>query len=109
MTLRYIVNTFHGQLRRRLADWAADPKTTIPQLRRALDEATLNQPKLEWDVVSLKLEYLHFMRNLEQPRYSLHRAIDEDVTYRIGDYQVPDDLAMYLFLGERFLRARAGT
>jgi hypothetical protein len=104
MSLRHIVNTFHGQLRRRLADWAADPKTTIPQLRRALDEATLSQPKPEWDVVSLKLEYLHLMRSLEQPRYSLHRAIDEDVTYRIGDYQVPDDLAMYLFLGERFLK-----
>ena len=100
MSLRHIVNIFHGHLRHRLADWAADPKTTIPQLRRALDEATLSQPKPEWDVVSLKLEYLHLMRSLEQPRYSLHRAIDEDVTYRIGDYQVPDDLAMYLFLGD---------
>jgi hypothetical protein len=104
VTLRFIVNTFHAHLRRRLADWAADPKTTIPQLRRALDEAILGQPRLEWDVVSLKLEYIHLMDLLEQPRYSLHRPIDEDLTYRIGDFQVPDDWAMYLFLGHRFLK-----
>ena len=30
-------------------DWAADPRTTIPQLRGALEEVLKNEPRPEWD------------------------------------------------------------
>jgi hypothetical protein len=104
MTLRVIVGSLHNDLRRRLAEWVANPKTTIPQLRRALDEVLPSEPKLEWDVASLKNGYLNLSRMLDSPRYSLHRAMDGDANYRLGNFQVPSDWAMYVFLGERFLR-----
>ena len=43
------------------------------------------------------------MRYLEQsnPNY---QAIEEHLTYRVGDFEMPTDLSMYVFAGERFLR-----
>ena len=101
---RFVANTLNAPLRQRLTTWAADPKTTIPQLRRALDEVIESQPRPEWDVFSLKIEYLYMIRVLDEPRTLFHRALDEDLTYRLGDFQVPNDLAMYLYGGLRFLK-----
>ena len=42
-------------LQRRLADWAADPRTTIPQLHTALEEVLKNEPKPDWDHLRLNL------------------------------------------------------
>ncbi len=38
------------------------------------------------------------------PGLSLSAALDDDVTYRLGNFQVPGDLAMYLYGGLRFLK-----
>ena len=43
-------------LQRRLADWAADPRTTIPQLHSALEEVLKNEPKPEWDSLRLNMD-----------------------------------------------------
>jgi len=103
MTLHYFANAHHTALRQRLATWAADPKTTIPQLRRALEEAVESKPQPEWAEYALKLEYIHLMRLLEHSQNPIHMALDEDLSYRLGDFQVPTDLAVYLFAGRRFL------
>ncbi|HZW31493.1 MAG TPA: hypothetical protein VFF52_12350 [Isosphaeraceae bacterium] len=104
LTLRYHANTIHTQLRQRLATWAADPRTTVPQLRRALDEALASQTSPEWDALSLKLEYLEMMRYLEQQSHSAnYQAIEEHLIYHLGPIEVPSDLSIYVFAGRRFL------
>ena len=46
------------RLQRRLTDWAADPRTTIPQLHTALEEVLKNEPKPDWDISAIKSGYL---------------------------------------------------
>jgi hypothetical protein len=41
---RYWAKRVNRTLQRRLTDWAADPRTTIPQLHTALDEVLKNEP-----------------------------------------------------------------
>ena len=96
-------NQVHTALRQRLATWAADPKTTIPQLRRALDEVVLSEPKPEWDAFSLKLEYLELIRKLSQYGNQIHQAPEEALSYRLGGFEVPTNLAESLSAGHRFL------
>jgi hypothetical protein len=103
LTVRFFANKFDTNLRERLATWAADPRTTVPQLRVALNEAIDSQPRPEWDALSLKLEYLELMRCLEQSRDPNYQAIEEHLTYRLGNVEVPTDLAVYIFAGHRFL------
>ena len=52
-------SAIHGRraawLQRRLTDWATDPRTTIPQLRNALEDVLKNEPKPEWDLFAIKV------------------------------------------------------
>jgi hypothetical protein len=104
LTWRFHTNVVHAALRQRLATWAADPKTTISQLRTALEEIVLSQPKPEWDAFSLKLEYLELNGYLEQSGDPINQALEEDLSYRLGDFEVPTDLAVYLYAGQRFVK-----
>ena len=54
-------------LQRRLTDWAADPRTTIPQLHTALEVVLENEPDPDWDLFAIKSGYLELMRVLERP------------------------------------------
>jgi hypothetical protein len=65
--LRFSAKATNRALRRRLGDWAADPRTTVPQLHAALDEVLKNEPQPDWDVSAIKSGYLEFMRAVEQP------------------------------------------
>ena len=77
-----------GELQQRLAKWAADPRTTIPQLRRALEEVVACRPRPEWDAFTLKREYLDLMRFLDGPVNPPPEQIEEELTYRLGDVAV---------------------
>jgi hypothetical protein len=82
-----------GWLQQRLATWAADPRTTIPQLKIALDEVLDAKPKPEWDSDALKTGYLEIMRWIEQPVPPLdRRQIEGEWNVRLGDMQLPTDL-----------------
>jgi hypothetical protein len=100
---RRIVNYHHASLRKSLATWAADPRTTISQLRRALEEVVECRPRPEWDAFALKIEYLNLMRFLERPVRLPPELIEAEFTYRVGDMQSPADLAHYLFGVRRHL------
>ena len=90
--------------RKRLATWAADPRTTIPQLHGALEEALKNEPGPEWDSFAIKAGYLAMMRSLEQP---VPRSLQQDLGWEyhlsLGDMQLSPDMAGYLDAGCRFL------
>jgi len=99
---RRIINIHQVSLRKRLATWAVDPRTTIPQLRRALDMVVECQPRPEWDAFTLRTQYLDLMRFLEQP-VNLPREQIEELAYDLGDLQLPTDPALQLYGVRRHL------
>ncbi len=103
MIERTIANRLFAQVKPRLESWSADRRTAVPLLRQALDEAITTQPRPEWDAFSLKLDYLFIMRMLEQPRHDeVANSMRDDFDYRLGSYQLPPDLAVYVFIAHHF-------
>jgi hypothetical protein len=95
-------HTAFGFLRRRLATWAADPRTTVPQVRRALEEVVAFRPT-EWDAFALKREYLDLMQFLDGPVDPPLEQIEEELAFRVGDLQVPAELALEVHRLRRLL------
>lgn len=98
---RFFTTRCFPWVQKRVALWAADPKTEIPQLRRALDDAIATEPRLEWDSSSLKVEYLLAMRELDRPGNPI--ADDEDLEYHIAGERLPPDVARQVHNARRFL------
>jgi hypothetical protein len=101
---RWLANAMQNPLQKGLATWAADPKTTIPQVRRALDEVIECRPRPEWEAFSLKLSYLDLTRDMDAPTDYVHRAIVEGKTYRLGGLEIPNEFSAYLYPVHRFLK-----
>jgi hypothetical protein len=93
----------HGELQHRLPKWAADARTTIPQIRRALEEVIACRPRPEWDAFTLKREYLELMRFLDGPVNPPTEQIAEELTYRLGDLELPADGRLQLHSMKRWL------
>ena len=95
---RFDVNTYwSGWLRQRLATWAADPRTTIGQLRTALEAVQESEPRAEWDAFALKGGYLEIMRSLEQPvSPMILQDIGWEYTGRVDDMQLSPDMINYV-------------
>jgi hypothetical protein len=95
---------WNWMLQQRLATWADDPRTTIPQLRNALDEALKGEPKPAWDSFAIKAGYLGMKRALEQPvRDVIQGEVGWEHDYRLGDMQLSSDMVGYLDAARRFL------
>jgi hypothetical protein len=95
---------WNGLLQQRLETWAANPKTTIPQLRNALDATLESEPRPDWDSFAIKAGYLEMMRALEEPvRLLTREEIEWEYTYRLGDMQLSPDMVGYLSAARRFL------
>jgi hypothetical protein len=93
-----------NRLQQRLAAWAADPRTTIPQLKIVLDEALKTEPNPEWDLFALKLGYLGIMRSLERPMDPLlQQEIEGERTFRLGDMQLSADIIESIEAARHFL------
>ena len=91
-------------LQRRLTDWATGPRTTISQLRTALEVVLENEPKPEWDLFALKYGYLELMGALEQPvPLSALEGIEGEWTFRLGDMSLSPEMVGQLEAARRFL------
>jgi hypothetical protein len=91
-------------LRQRLPTWAADPRTTIPQLQTALDEVLKTEAAPDWDSFGIKMGYLDFMRSLERPMNPyVQQEIEGEWTYRLSDMQLPLDMIETFQAARRFL------
>ncbi len=90
---RYTARRANRWLQRRLTDWAADPRTTIPQLHTALEEVLKNEPNPDWDIFAIKVGYLELMRAMERPMPPVsQQEIEGEWTFRLGDMALsPDD------------------
>jgi hypothetical protein len=92
-------------LLRRLTDWAADPRTTLPQLHTALEEVLRNEPDPNWDLFAIKYGYLEILNAMERPvPTSARQEYVGEWTFRLGDMALSPRMAGYLEAGRRFLR-----
>ena len=48
---RYIADQYCAGLETRIAAWAANPKTDVSLIRRALNDVRATEPKSDWDAV----------------------------------------------------------
>jgi hypothetical protein len=101
---RHDLDGWNGWLQQRLAAWAADPKTTIPQIRNALQEVLKNEPTSDGDSFAVKAGYLEMLRSLEQPVPPFtQQELGWEYDYRLGDMQVSPGMADSLDAARRFL------
>jgi hypothetical protein len=98
---RFFTTLCCNWLQKRVAIWAADPRTDIRHLRRALDDLIETGPRREWDLTSLKIDYLLAMRELDRPGSRI--ADEEDLKYHIGDEDLPPNLALQVYHARQFL------
>ena len=86
---RYNGRRANRWLQRRLADWAADPKTTIPELHTALEEVLKNEPNPGWDISAIKVGYLELMRAVERPMPPVsQQELEGEWTFPVGDMEL---------------------
>ena len=91
-------------LQRRLAEWATEPRTTIPQLHTALQFVLENEPDPEWDRFAVKYGYIEIMDAMERPiPSSAQREIEGEWTCRFGDMSLSAELIDGLEAARRFL------
>jgi hypothetical protein len=90
-------------LRSRIASWAADRRTDVALLRRALEDVRAFEPKPEWDSFSLKVAYLGMMSEVDSPNSSVHQGDEADNDFRIAGEKLPPILAWSAHAGRRFL------
>jgi hypothetical protein len=101
---RYWAKRVNRTLQRRLTDWAADPRTTIPQLHTALDEVLKNEPNSAWDIHAIKSGYFDVMREIERPMpLSVQQEIEGKWTFGLGDMALSPTMIEYLEAARRFL------
>src|SRR5262249_27211127 len=91
-------------LQRRLTDWATGPRTTISQLRTALEVVLENEPTPEWDLFAVKYGYLELMGALERPiPLSALQDVEGEWTFRLGDMSLSPEIVGQLEAARRFL------
>jgi len=91
-------------LQRRLTDWAAEPRTTIPQLHTALEVVLKSEPNPDWDIFAIKFGYLELMGALERPiPLSAQQELEGEWTFRLGDMSLSPDMVGHLEAARRFL------
>ncbi len=64
-------------LQARIATWAADRRTSVPLLRRALEDVVAGEPQAEWVSFSLKVDYLRMMDELDEKSGRVEHGDDE--------------------------------
>ena len=101
---RQIARQSSRMLQRRLTDWATRPRTTISQLRTALEVVLENEPKPEWDLFAVKYGYLELMAALERPiPLSAQHRIEEEWTFRVGNVSLSPEMVRQLEAARQFL------
>ena len=101
---RYNGKRANPWLQRRLADWATNPRTTIPQLHTALYEVLKNEPNPDWDISAIKSGFLELMRAVERPMPpTSQEQLEGQWSFRLGDMALSPELIGHLEAARRFL------
>jgi hypothetical protein len=86
---RIVADWSCGGLQQRIASWAADPRTSVPLLRAALDDVRAVEPRPDWDAFSLKLDYLYLMNELNDEWGLVQDGEANDQNLRIAGEELP--------------------
>ena len=100
---RLFVGHICGGLASRTASWAADRRTDLALLHRALDDVRAAEPKAQWDSFSLKIDYLVMLSELNMHDGWVQQGDEEDRDIRIGGEKLPPNLAWSAHQGRRFV------
>jgi hypothetical protein len=100
---RWVADRKCSSLRMRIAAWAADPRTNVLLIRRALDDILAGEPKSEWDAFSLKADYVGMMDELDKDWGPVQQGEDEDQQVGIGDERLPPALGWIPYAAKRYV------
>ena len=103
MFQRFAIAQQCDHLQPRIETWAGDRRTGIPLLRRALNDVLAREPKPEWQVYSLKREYLLMMGALDRSDDAFLHPIGEELDYHILGETIPEDFSRPLHAARRFV------
>jgi len=100
---RWVADRNCSSLRTRIAAWAADRRTNVRLIRRALDDVLPGEPRPEWDAFSLKADYLGMMDELDKDWGPVQQGEDEDQIVGIGGEQLPPALGWIPYAAKRYV------
>jgi hypothetical protein len=100
---RYVIDQVCRGLEPRIAAWAADHRTDISLLRRALEDVRAGEPQADWDSFSLKLDYVYIMDKLERPDSWVWEGAQENESIRIAGEPLPPSVVLSIHAARRFL------
>ncbi len=100
---RYLADQNCSSLRPQITAWAANPRTSVPLLRKALADILAGEPKPEWDAFSLKIDYLEQMHELDKEWGRAYWAVEEAQQVKIFGEDLPPNLAWLPYAAKRYL------
>jgi hypothetical protein len=103
ISARWIVDRNCSGLRARIDAWAADRRTNVLLVRRALDDVLAGEPKPEWDAFSLKADYLGMMHELDKDWGIVQQGEEDDQKVRIAGEPLPPNLQWIPYAAKRYL------
>ncbi|MGO9466661.1 MAG: hypothetical protein ACLQIB_54185 [Isosphaeraceae bacterium] len=102
---RFSARDWHGNLRRQLNTWAAEPRTTPALLRQALDDVIACEALVPSESYTLKSEYVDLDRLFNEARNSAGRVPPPWGQFlRFSDYQLSPEMWGALDDAGRFWR-----
>jgi hypothetical protein len=99
---RYMADQNCKVLRTRIANWGADRRTTSPLLRQALDDVKAGKPTPEADALSLKVDYVGLMDELDGEWGLVHYGDDAYQHVRIAGEELPPNLVQSIYAVRRY-------
>jgi hypothetical protein len=99
---RYVADRASSGLEQCIANWSSDGRTSVPMLRRALDDVRAAEPRQEWEVFSLRVEYLEKMKELDKEWGWVQQGEDKDQHVRIGGEELPPYLVWIPYAAKRY-------
>jgi hypothetical protein len=100
---RHYADSFASALQTRVVDWAANGKTDVALLRKALDGVRAGEPKPEWYSFSLKLDYMIMISELDRPGSMVQQYIVADLPLPINPMHLPPDIKRSIYAVSRFI------
>ena len=89
---RHYADSFASALQTRVVDWAANGKTDVALLRKALDGVRAGEPKPEWYSFSLKIDYMIMVSELDRPGSMVQQSSLADLPLPFNPMLLPPDI-----------------